>query len=119
MSSHPRYHKSMASTPPPLRPSKRGTYDDLEVVVLESRCIGAAVCVAEAAGSFALDDKKRAVVTDLSKNKQSVLVNAARNCPTQAIFIYKNKKQIWPPPGAQSIKFQPGPKQKMGFEAVE
>jgi ferredoxin len=103
----------------PHQGSPQGKAGDLEVVVLQSRCIGAAVCVAEAQGSFELNATRKAVVTDLSKNKESVLINAARNCPTQAIYIYKNKKQIWPPAGAQGQRMQPGSNQKMGFEQVE
>lgn len=92
---------------------------DLEVSVLHSRCIGAAVCVHEALGSFRLNDKKKALITDLSKNPEEVILNAARNCPTQAIFVYKAGKQIWPPPGPAGQQLQPGPKLKSGFEDVE
>jgi ferredoxin len=92
------------------------TYGDLEVVVLKSRCIGASVCVHEARGSFELEKGHQAVITDLSKNKEATLVAAARNCPTQAIFIYKNNKQIWPPPGRHGITLQPSPDPKMKFE---
>jgi ferredoxin len=112
----------MQNTPPSKNPHQRmpqGKVGDLEVVVLQSRCIGAAICVAEAQGSFELNATHKAVVTDLTKNKESVLIDAARNCPTQAIYIYKNKKQIWPPAGTQGQKMQPGTNQKMGFEQVE
>jgi ferredoxin len=92
---------------------------DLEVVVLHTRCIGAAVCVHEALGSFRLNDKKKALVTDLSANPEATIINAARNCPTQAIMVYKAGKQIWPPPGTAGQAMQPGPKLKSGFEEVE
>jgi ferredoxin len=95
--------------------SAKDVKDGLEVVVLQSRCIGASVCVDEARGSFKLNGLKKAVVTDLSKNSDETILNAARNCPTQAIFIYKNKKQIWPVPGADAQDKQPGTKLKMSL----
>lgn len=94
-------------------------YGDLEVVVLHSRCIGAAVCTYQALGSFMLNANKKALVTDLSANPEEVLLNAARNCPTQAIAIYKAGKQIWPPLGAAGQAKQPGRDLKMSFEEVE
>lgn len=94
-------------------------FGDLEVVVLHSRCIGAAVCVHEALGSFSLNDKKKALVTDLSKNPEEVILNAARNCPTQAIAVYKAGKQIWPPTGTAGQALQPGRELKSGFGDVE
>jgi ferredoxin len=96
--------------------SPKESKDGLEVVVLQSRCIGASVCVDEARGSFKLNSLKKAVVTDLSKNSDETILNAARNCPTQAIFIYKNKKQIWPIPGADAQDKQPGTKLKMSLD---
>jgi ferredoxin len=89
---------------------------DLEISVLHSRCIGAAVCTNEAEGSFILNAKKKALVTDLSKNSEDVLVNVARNCPVQAIFIYKQKKQLWPEPGVEGLNKQPGRDVKMSFD---
>jgi len=99
--------------------SPQGKFGDLEVVVLHTRCIGAAVCVHEALGSFKLNDKKKALVTDLSVNPESVILNAARNCPTQAIMVYKAGKQIWPPPGPAGQTLVPGPKLKSSFDEVE
>jgi len=93
-----------------------GKKGDLEIVVLHSRCIGAAVCVYEARGSFKLNPEKKALVTDLEANTEEVLMNAARNCPTQAIYIYRNKKQVWPPPGKSGLNKQPSTKLKMRFE---
>ncbi len=92
---------------------------DLEVTVLQSRCIGAAVCTNEARGSFILNDKKKALVSDLSKNSDEVIEDAARNCPVQAIFIYKQKKQLWPESGPAGLTKQPGRDIKMSFEEVE
>lgn len=96
--------------------SPQATKGDLRVIVLHSRCIGAAVCVKEALGSFELNAKKKALVTDLSKNKNEVILNAARNCPTQAIYIYKGTKQIWPPTGKTGLDKQPGRELTMSFE---
>jgi ferredoxin len=103
-------------TPPQKPPAQQGTKGELRVVVLHSRCIGAAVCVKEALGSFVLNDKNKALVTDLAKNGDEALLNAARNCPTQAIYIYRGKKQIWPPAGKAGLNKQPGRDVKMSFE---
>jgi len=100
----------------PKEPTQQGTKGDLRVVVLHSRCIGAAVCVKEAAGSFKLNGANKALVTDLTKNKNETLVNSARNCPTQAIFVYRGSQQIWPPVGKAGLAKQPGRDIKMTFE---
>ena len=96
--------------------SPQGKYGDLEVVVLHSRCIGAAVCTHEALGSFVLNQKRKALVKDLSANPEKVILNAARNCPTQAIMVYKAGKQIWPPTAQAGRARQPGRDLKMSFE---
>jgi ferredoxin len=106
--------KPSAGTAPAAGPT--AGKNDIEVVVLQTRCIGASVCVYEARGSFKLNAMRKAVVTDLSKNPSETILNAARNCPTQAIMIYKNKKQIWPPPGKEGQDKQPGPKLKMSLD---
>ena len=95
--------------------SQQGIKGELRVVVLHSRCIGAAVCVKEAAGSFTLNDKNKALVTDLKKSSDEAILNSARNCPTQAIYIYRGTKQIWPPPGKAGLDKQPGRELKMSF----
>jgi len=99
--------------------SPTGKKGDLELSVLHSRCIGAAVCVNEARGSFILNDQKKALVTDLTKNTDEVLEDAARNCPVQAIYLYKQKKQKWPESGPAGLAKQPGRELKMSFEEVE
>ncbi|MFH0830486.1 MAG: ferredoxin [Parcubacteria group bacterium] len=98
------------------RGSPQKTKGKVRVVVLHSRCIGAAVCVEEALGSFELNNKRKALVTDLSKNKKETILNAARNCPTQAIYIYRGNQQIWPPLGKVGLAKQPGRELKMSFE---
>lgn len=103
----------------PKEASPIGKHGDLEVVVLHGRCIGASVCVHEALGSFKLNAKKKALVTDLSANPESVIINAARNCPTQAIMVYKAGKQIWPPPAGSAQATQPGAPVKSRFEELE
>jgi len=103
---------SMADKSSPTQ-GKRGP---LEVSVLQSRCIGAAVCVYEAKGSFKLNKANKAEVTDLSASSENAVINAAKNCPVQAIYVYKNKKQIWPEPGPDTASKQPGPESKMNFD---
>lgn len=98
-----------------IKGSPSGKKRDLEVIVLHSRCIGASVCVYEAKGSFKLNQARKSLVTDLTKNSDDVLLNAARNCPTQAIFLYRKQKQIWPKPGPDNKKMQPDPQRVFEF----
>lgn len=60
-------------------------------------CIGAASCVAIAPAVFELDEENKAIVKDLNAADYATLVEAARSCPTKAIFLYdETGKQVYP-----------------------
>jgi len=98
------------------QPSLYGKKGKLQITALHSRCIGAAVCVAQAKGSFVLNQNNKVLIGDLRANPDQVLISAAQNCPTQALLVYKNKKQIWPPAGTKDRALRLQGKTKMKFD---
>ncbi|MEX1997949.1 MAG: ferredoxin [Candidatus Andersenbacteria bacterium] len=71
----------------------------MRIEVKRDICIGAATCTAIAPDVFALDDENKAVVTNPQGADQDTILEAARSCPTLAIYIYDDAdKQIFPPP---------------------
>lgn len=71
---------------------------DWTVKVDRSLCIGAATCVAIAAKTFTLDSENKAVILHTSdKEAKETILDAAKGCPTAAIFIEDSKgKRIYP-----------------------
>lgn len=70
----------------------------MKVEVKRDLCIGAATCVAIAPDVFELDDKMKAVVKDPKGADDATILEAARSCPTLAIYIYDDAgKQVFPP----------------------
>ena len=61
-------------------------------------CIGAATCIALAPKAWALDDEAKAVILDTAgEETDETLIEAAKSCPTMAIFITDaTGKQIFP-----------------------
>jgi len=61
-------------------------------------CIGAATCIALAPKAWALDDEAKAIILDTADAEtDESLLDAARGCPTLAIFITdETGKQIFP-----------------------
>lgn len=71
----------------------------MRVVVKRDLCIGAATCVTVAPKVFEMDDEMKAVVKDQLGADADTILEAARVCPTLAIYIYDDDdKQIFPPP---------------------
>ncbi len=109
--------KKVNQTAKPAKPEQTsGKRGSLEVSILHTRCIGAAVCVYEARGAFKLNKNRKAVITDLKKASEKAIINCARNCPMQAIFVYRNQKQIWPDPNKDATRYQPDAKTKILFD---
>ena len=70
----------------------------MKVEVKRDLCIGAATCVAIAPDVFELDDEMKAVVKNPKGADHATILEAARSCPTLAIYIYDDAgKQIFPP----------------------
>lgn len=61
-------------------------------------CIGAATCVAIAPKAWALDNEAKAIILDTAdQESDETLIEAAKGCPVQAIFITDDTgKQIFP-----------------------
>lgn len=75
----------------------------MRVEVIRDLCIGAATCVTVAPKTFAMDDEMKAIVLQELGDDADTILEAARVCPTLAIFIYDDDdKQIFPPPAATS-----------------
>jgi ferredoxin len=63
------------------------TNDGLEIVVDRELCYGFGDCVSSAPAVFELDDDEKAVVVDPNGASGDDLVEAAANCPVNAITI--------------------------------
>jgi ferredoxin len=77
----------------------------IRVEVKRELCIGAAACLAAAPQVFALDEENKAVVKDekaAAGASLETLLDAARACPTAAIYLYDEEgKRIYPPPAEE------------------
>ncbi|MFA5776637.1 MAG: ferredoxin [Patescibacteria group bacterium] len=69
-----------------------------KVKVVRKLCIGAASCVAVSPDTFLLDNEKKAVIKEGSKDVPEDILMAAQSCPTAAIVITNEKtgEQVWP-----------------------
>lgn len=73
----------------------------MRIEVKRDLCIGAATCVAIAPNVFELDDEMKAVIKSPTGNDDNTIIEAAKSCPTLAIFIYDDAgKQIFPVPAS-------------------
>ena len=71
----------------------------MRIEVKRDICIGAATCVAIAPDVFELDAEMKSVVKNPQGADDNTIVEAAKSCPTLAIYIYDDAdKQIFPPP---------------------
>lgn len=69
----------------------------MKIEVKRDLCIGAASCIAVAPDVFELDDENKAIIKNAKGADDQTLIDAAKSCPTQAIFVYDdNGKQIFP-----------------------
>ncbi|CAN5206064.1 hypothetical protein BH09PAT2_BH09PAT2_08830 [soil metagenome] len=70
----------------------------LKVFVEKDLCIGAATCVAIAPNTFNLDSEAKAIILDsIEADTDETILDAARGCPTAAIFIEDDKgNRIFP-----------------------
>lgn len=69
----------------------------MRIEVKRDLCIGAASCLAVAPGVFELDSELKAIVTDPHGADAATILEAARACPTLAIYLYDDDgKQVFP-----------------------
>ena len=71
----------------------------MRIEVKRDLCIGAATCTAIAPDVFELDEELKAIVKDQKGADNNTILEAAKSCPTLAIYIYDDAgKQIFPVP---------------------
>jgi ferredoxin len=61
-------------------------------------CIGDEQCCADAEGTFEMDDEGKTIVKDPEGNTPDEILEAAKNCPTDAIILYdvESGDKVWP-----------------------
>ena len=78
-------------------PAPPGRTPVLRIEVDRQSCTGMAECIRIAPNVFQLDEENMAVVVDASAATREQLLEAARECPTQAIKLYElDGTQIYP-----------------------
>ena len=61
--------------------------DQLKITINADECIGDSVCTDEAPNTFEVNDDGIAVVLENSTDDRDTILNAANNCPTEAILV--------------------------------
>ena len=59
-------------------------------------CVGSGPCFTIAPGAFGLDENMKAIVLDPGVETAEALEQAARECPTQAIFLFRGRESVYP-----------------------
>ncbi len=73
----------------------------MKIEIKRDICIGAATCSAIAPDVFELDAEMKAVVKNQQGAPEETIMDAAKSCPTLAIYIYDDAgKQIFPVPAS-------------------
>ena len=74
----------------------------LRIIVDRDLCAACDVCTAIAPETFVLDDTAKAFVRDPSGNPRKTVVEAAANCPMEAITVHDEDsgKQLVPKPSS-------------------
>jgi ferredoxin len=68
----------------------------VEISIDRSLCVGSGPCFVLAPRAFALDDDMKAIVLDPSEETEERLIEAATECPTQAIYLSKRGDPVYP-----------------------
>ncbi len=82
----------------PSKPSGPVKAGRLTVQVDRDLCIGAATCMAIAPHTFLLDSEAKAIILDTADQQgEQEVIDAAKSCPTAAIFIYNESgEKVYP-----------------------
>ena len=68
-----------------------------KIIIDRDLCIGAASCIAVAAGMYELVNESKVVVTVADAVDDATLIMSAESCPTKAILLFdKEGKQVFP-----------------------
>jgi len=73
------------------------TVGKYRIVVVQSKCIAAASCVAISPTLFKLNEQNLAEMIEGGIDELDNIMLAAQSCPTGAIEIYEDSKRVWPP----------------------
>lgn len=68
-----------------------------KIVVIQSKCIAAASCVAISPELFKLNEANLVELIDGGNDELDNIMLAAQSCPTGAIEIYEGEGRVWPP----------------------
>ncbi len=82
----------------PANPSGPVVYKNWKVHVDRDMCIGAATCIAIAPKAFNLDSEAKSIIlSSIDEEDETMVLDAARGCPTAAIIIEdQNGEKIFP-----------------------
>lgn len=69
---------------------------EIEAAVDRSLCIGSGPCFNIAPLAFALDDSMKALVLEPGAETEESLMLAAEECPTQAIYLSRHGRPLYP-----------------------
>lgn len=67
-----------------------------KVVVIPSKCIAAASCVAISPTFFKLNEENIAEIIEGGSDSEDNIMLSAQSCPTGAIEIYEGETRVWP-----------------------
>jgi ferredoxin len=73
-----------------------GEAHGIEAAVDRDLCVGSGPCFMVAPKAFQLDENMKAIVMDTSLESSDALMEAARSCPTQAIFLSIGGRALYP-----------------------
>ena len=73
------------------------TIGKYKVVVVQSKCIAAASCIAISPTLFKLNEQNLAEMIESGSDELDNIMLAAQSCPTGAIEIYEGEARVWPP----------------------
>jgi len=68
-----------------------------KVVLIQSKCIAAASCIAISPDLFRLNEENLVEIIEGGTDEPDNVMLSAQSCPTGAIEIYENDKKLWPP----------------------
>lgn len=73
------------------------TVGKYKVVVIPSKCIAAASCVAISPTFFKMNEQNIAEIIEGGTDDEENILLSAQSCPTGAIEIYEGETRVWPP----------------------
>lgn len=70
-----------------------------DIEIIRPRCTAVATCMEIASKTFDLDDEAVAFVSKVNGNSPDDILEAAKSCPVDAIFLTHREtgERVWPP----------------------